>query len=529
MELPIEKQFQIMDLLRNRVSIRDIAELLHVAKSTVQDYKKHGPPYYRKYAKNSSVEPYPVSLQEENAMLRKAFERLYQLAQQTIDLHTAANKETYHLRWSNTQKNSEIEGHKQEKEQLKKQVSERDEQIHTLTSEKDRLNNENSKLKSEDMRKTQSLQDVQRDLQKCQTKLTDATTSLKSKEDTITEIIAEQDKYKEETRRLKLKQRNAKFIHAAFGITGFGLGILTDRLLLGLPLNIPIFGYRNGQNTYKICQTISTSSTPSSGEISNHYTNNTTHGFNAPANQQENKPQPVILVGDNLKIPTIIPGLSGIDSNHYQGNTTSGYTIMPPNLDINQPDTHNEVTTITNTQIIQGSGYYNSSHYSGAFDLTLHNIPPVYKPSISQIPTNYYHYLPLPSPLPDDLSEIYIMRQLRSLKGISFEKYIKKFLDHRGCPMELTPYRDKGVDLFGQMDGKKTIIQCKQKPKVEIGVIQRLYANKKRYKADRFLVITTGEFTKDAIEEARNLGVECWDGKKLLEEIYKDQFFYQPE
>ncbi len=121
------------------------------------------------------------------------------------------------------------------------------------------------------------------------------------------------------------------------------------------------------------------------------------------------------------------------------------------------------------------------------------------------------------------------MRQLRSLKGISFEKHIKKFLDHRGCPMELTPYRDKGVDMNGPMDGKNTIIQCKQKPKVEIDVIQRLYANKKRYKADRFLVITTGEFTKDAIEEAQYLGVECWNAKKLLEEIYKDQFFYQPE
>jgi HJR/Mrr/RecB family endonuclease len=51
-----------------------------------------------------------------------------------------------------------------------------------------------------------------------------------------------------------------------------------------------------------------------------------------------------------------------------------------------------------------------------------------------------------------------------------------------------------------------------------------------RYKGvTHCLVVITGEFSKDAIEEAQNIGVEFWDGKRLLEEIYKDQFFYVPE
>jgi HJR/Mrr/RecB family endonuclease len=43
------------------------------------------------------------------------------------------------------------------------------------------------------------------------------------------------------------------------------------------------------------------------------------------------------------------------------------------------------------------------------------------------------------------------------------------------------------------------------------------------------LVITTSTFTKSALIVASKNGVELWDGKRLLEEIYKAQFFYVPE
>ena len=88
---------------------------------------------------------------------------------------------------------------------------------------------------------------------------------------------------------------------------------------------------------------------------------------------------------------------------------------------------------------------------------------------------------------------------------------------------------DRGVDLFGMMDGKMTIIQCKQTPKVGIETVQRTLAAKKGHPADRAVIITTGEFTKDALTEAKKLKVECWDGKRLLEEIYKAQYFQIPE
>jgi hypothetical protein len=217
-------------------------------------------------------------------------------------------------------------------------------------------------------------------------------------------------------------------------------------------------------------------------------------------------------------IQRIITPCSGFYSGMSGENSSVGYVVSNQDA-VNQPDNHNSVTVDSNSIDLLGSKNYCSSHFEPATH--------VQSPSSFQTPINYY-YISLPSPLPDDLSEVYPLRQLRNFGGIQFEKYIKKFLDHMGCPMKLTPYRDKGVDMFGPMDGKNMIIQCKQKPKVEIDVIQRLYANKKRYKANRFLVITTGEFTKDAIEEAKILGVVCWSGKQLLQEIYKYQFFSLP-
>ena len=47
--LPIEKQFEIMDLIYQKLPDREIATRANIPKSTVQNYKKRGPPIYRKY------------------------------------------------------------------------------------------------------------------------------------------------------------------------------------------------------------------------------------------------------------------------------------------------------------------------------------------------------------------------------------------------------------------------------------------------------------------------------------------------
>jgi len=97
MELPIEKQFQIMDALRRGFSIREISQLYNVPKSTVQNYKKHGPPYFRRFKKMFSIEQYPASLQEENEFLKKAIQEVLRQAKQAIGQQNIAKTRKWRI------------------------------------------------------------------------------------------------------------------------------------------------------------------------------------------------------------------------------------------------------------------------------------------------------------------------------------------------------------------------------------------------------------------------------------------------
>ena len=124
MELPIEKQFQIMDALRRRFSIREVSQVYNVSKSTVQNYKKHGPPYFRRFKNILSIEQYPASLQEESEFLKKAIQEVLRQAEQTIDQRNTANKKVADLTVIKRLNESEIEKQKQEKEKLQKTINE---------------------------------------------------------------------------------------------------------------------------------------------------------------------------------------------------------------------------------------------------------------------------------------------------------------------------------------------------------------------------------------------------------------------
>ena len=203
---------------------------------------------------------------------------------------------------------------------------------------------------------------------------------------------------------------------------------------------------------------------------------------------------------------------SGISSGLPQANETT---------DTLQSDVTCDIEFVKDITGSQCSGTVVSSH--------LESLPlstsPVY------IPSNYYFYH-LPSPLPDDLSEVYPMNKWRRTTGTGFETCIEKLFIHKGCPTERLPYGNYAGDLIVTLNGVPTLIECKQKPTVGVETIQRTRGAMEHYRdrgVTHCMVITTGEFTKDATEEAQKIGVELWDGKRLLEEIYKAQFFYVPE
>jgi HJR/Mrr/RecB family endonuclease len=67
---------------------------------------------------------------------------------------------------------------------------------------------------------------------------------------------------------------------------------------------------------------------------------------------------------------------------------------------------------------------------------------------------------------------------------------------------------------------EKTVVQAKKySGSVTNKAIQEIVASKKHYGAEKAMVVTTGMFTKSAIELAKSNKVELWDKNRLNEII----------
>ncbi|MBU1737110.1 MAG: DUF2034 domain-containing protein [Proteobacteria bacterium] len=77
---------------------------------------------------------------------------------------------------------------------------------------------------------------------------------------------------------------------------------------------------------------------------------------------------------------------------------------------------------------------------------------------------------------------------------------------------------DGGVDLVLNKDGMTTLVQCKHWKILKVGVkvIRELFGVMASQGAQKGIVISSGEFTKDAIDFANSNSVELINGTKLL-------------
>ena len=107
------------------------------------------------------------------------------------------------------------------------------------------------------------------------------------------------------------------------------------------------------------------------------------------------------------------------------------------------------------------------------------------------------------------------------LNGFQFEDYLKKIFKFLGYQVVRTKLsNDQGADLILKKDGRKIVLQAKKySGTVNNKAIQEVVASKEHYGANDAMVVTTGKFTKSAIELAKSNKVEMWDGKKLKRTI----------
>jgi len=118
-------------------------------------------------------------------------------------------------------------------------------------------------------------------------------------------------------------------------------------------------------------------------------------------------------------------------------------------------------------------------------------------------------------------SNLQILSDPQNLSGLEFEAFLKQLFEILGYTvMQTKSSGDQGADLVIMLDNIKTAVQAKRySGKVSNAAIQQVVASKKHYKCDKTLVVTTGKFTKSAIQLAISNDVQLWDSEKLSKVI----------
>lgn len=117
------------------------------------------------------------------------------------------------------------------------------------------------------------------------------------------------------------------------------------------------------------------------------------------------------------------------------------------------------------------------------------------------------------------------IEQLRKLSPGAFEEYIAHVYRQLGYHATVTPRTgDGGKDIILiDTQGKKLYVECKCYAKSVVGrpTIQKLIGAAVADKAIPWATITTGRFTKQAIAEARKVGVQCIGPGEIIRMIEK--------
>jgi restriction system protein len=111
---------------------------------------------------------------------------------------------------------------------------------------------------------------------------------------------------------------------------------------------------------------------------------------------------------------------------------------------------------------------------------------------------------------------------MRSIQGLSwreFERLIGAHYERAGFKVEVTggAGADGGVDIVLRRSTEETLVQCKQWRSQNVGVttVRELYGVMTARGATHGIVVSAGNFTRDALEFAQGRGIELLNGGAL--------------
>ena len=93
--------------------------------------------------------------------------------------------------------------------------------------------------------------------------------------------------------------------------------------------------------------------------------------------------------------------------------------------------------------------------------------------------------------------------------------------------VRMTPYvGDYGADLIVKKDDVVTVVQCKRfnyPHKVGARDVQTTLGSMHQYNATKSILVTSSDFTRQALTQARNAPIELWN-IIMLRELYKNAY-----
>ncbi|HCG8095744.1 restriction endonuclease [Vibrio parahaemolyticus] len=114
-------------------------------------------------------------------------------------------------------------------------------------------------------------------------------------------------------------------------------------------------------------------------------------------------------------------------------------------------------------------------------------------------------------------------KPMNSLSWIEFESYIGEYFKHQGYKVkqDLSHKPDGGVDIWLTKDGELTLVQCKhwKVRKVGIQVLREMYAVMIENQASKMMIITSGNFTSEAVAYAQGKRLWLINGSELVHMI----------
>ncbi len=114
-------------------------------------------------------------------------------------------------------------------------------------------------------------------------------------------------------------------------------------------------------------------------------------------------------------------------------------------------------------------------------------------------------------------SENFNLEKINTMNGFEFESFIGDLFKKAGYVVKVTKKTgDQGADILVKKNGICTAVQTKKySGSVGNKAVQEIVAAKKFYDCDKALVITTGYFTKSAVDLAKKNDVRLIDKKNL--------------